>query len=80
MIAFLGLWLFIVVSCVVLFLVTQVAIPISKDIPLFPMFRKSEIDPLIEKVDEELDKTSELLELKRKTDKLKRRKAELEGK
>lgn len=66
--------------CVILFLVTQVLIPLRKGVRLFPLFRHHPLKDELEEAEDTLANTAEMVDLKEQINDINRRKAELEKK
>lgn len=77
MILFLDLMLFIVITLVILFFVTQIVLPLKNGTPLFSFFRKSETAVAIDQATEELAHVAEMEQLDVIQDEINRRKAQL---
>jgi len=75
---FLDLLLFIVVAIVLVFFITQIAIPLKNGTPIFPYFRESTTAVAVENASNQLEEIAELERLHDLQAEIKRRKAQLE--
>jgi hypothetical protein len=69
------------IFAVIMVFLTQVAIPFVQGTPLFPNFRKdSDFRKKLDAAEQELEETTEEVQLREQLDEINRRKAELEKK
>lgn len=70
----------VLVFCVIMFLVTQVLIPLHKGVRLFPVFRRHPLEDDLAEAENTLADTVEVVELQEQIEEVNRRKANLEKK
>lgn len=81
MIVLLDLVIAALVFGVVIFMITQVGLPLYQGTPLFPQFRReTELSQKVEEAEQELEEAREYVHLKEELEEINRRKAELEKK
>ena len=74
---FLDLFVLVIAILLILFIVTQVFLPLFSGEPLFPIFRKSAVKTEITKAEKALETVAEAAHLKQIADELERQTAKL---
>ena len=80
MIALLDLLFVAIIFGIVLFLATQIAVPLYRGTALFPMFRSNELLGAVEKAEHQLEDIAVEEHLEELTESIERRKAKLKRK
>jgi hypothetical protein len=68
----------IAVAVVAYYIISQIVIPTISDTPIFPMFRKNDVNKEISRLKQELEKVANQGQLDALNNEVQRRKAELE--
>jgi hypothetical protein len=77
---FLDLLVVVIAILLILFIATQIFVPMYTGEPMFPFFRKSAVKTEIAKAEDVLGEVAEIAHLKRVSEEIQRRTAEMEKK